>query len=186
MAMSKKLYDKGSSNIIIAIVVVIIFIGIAIFATQGGSSSSNTETSTNSDSQLTKQVAPDFSLEKLSGGTISLAEYRGQKGVVLDFFATWCPNCRRDMPKLNGFYEKYRDQIEVIGIDLHENESVVRKFIEKNNITFPIAIDSSGSVARSYGVRYTNFHVLIDKEGNAIKAIPGDISEQDILLLINQ
>lgn len=183
--MSKKNHDKGSSSIIIAIVVVLTLIGIAIYATQGGNNSNSAKVLANSNQQSAPQVAPDFSLEKLGGGTISLAEYKGRKGVVLDFFATWCPNCRRDMPKLNGFYEKYKDQVEVIGVNLHEDKSVVEKFIEKTGITFPIVIDSSGNVARSYGVRYTNFHVLIDKEGNAIKAIPGDISESDILLLIN-
>jgi peroxiredoxin len=185
MAMSKKNYDKGSSNIVIAIIVVLTFIGIAIYATQGGNSKSSASALADSNGELAPQVAPDFSLEKLGGGTISLAEYKGRKGVVLDFFATWCPNCRRDMPKLNGFYEKYKDQVEVIGVNLHEDESVVERFIEKTGITFPIALDPSGIVARSYRVRYTNFHVLIDKEGNAIKAIPGDISESDILLLIN-
>ena len=184
--MSKKNHDKGSSNIVIAIVVVLAFIGIALYATSGGNSESDVKILADSNEQFTKQVAPDFSLGKLSGGTISLAEYKGRKGVVLDFFATWCPNCRRDMPKLNKFYEKYKDQIEVIGINLHEDESVVRRFIEKTNITFPIVIDSSGSVIRNYGVRYTNFHILIDKDGNAIKAIPGDIRESDFLLLLEE
>ena len=184
--MSKKNYDKGSSNIVIAIVVVLTFIGIALYATQGGNSGSSAPVLADSNEQFVKQVAPDFSLEKLGGGTISVVEYKGRKGVVLDFFATWCPNCRRDMPKLNNFYEKYKNQVEVIGVNLHEDESVVRKFIEKTNITFPIVIDSSGSVARDYGVRYTNFHVLIDKDGNAIKAVPGDIKESDFLLLLEE
>ena len=182
--MRNNTYEKGASNIVI--VIVLTLMGIAIYATQGGNKPSDTKTSSVSSGESAKQVAPDFSLEKLGGGTISLAEYKGRKGVVLDFFATWCPNCRRDMPKLSGFYEKYKDQIVVIGVNLHEDKSVVGKFIEKNDITFPIALDPSGGVARSYGARYTNFHVLIDKEGNAIKAIPGDISESDIHLLLKQ
>lgn len=185
MSKSNKNHDKGTSNIIIAVVTVVVLIGIATFATQGTSKASNTEISANESGQLVKQVAPDFSLTTISGGTISLAEYKGRKPVVLDFFATWCPNCRRDVPKLNGFYEKYKEQIEVIGIDLHEDESTVKKFVEKYGVTFPVVIDG-GKVAQNYGVRYTNFHVLIDIDGNAIKAIPGDISESDILLLLNQ
>lgn len=185
MSKSDKNYDKKSSGTVIAFIIAIILIGGAIFATQGKSNANNTEILTQPDSQLIKQVAPDFTLEKLSGGTISLAEYKGRKPVVLDFFATWCPNCRRDVPKLNSLYEKYKDQVEVIGIDLHEDESTVRKFVERYGVTFPVVIDS-GKVAQNYGVRYTNFHVLIDKDGNAIKAIPGDISEADILFLIGQ
>jgi len=52
-----------------------------------------------------RNLAPDFTLESLGGGTITLSEYRGEKPVILDFFATWCPNCQRDMPKLNRWYE---------------------------------------------------------------------------------
>jgi len=63
-------------------------------------------------------LAPDFSLTLLNGNTITLSEYRGQKPVILDFFTTWCPNCRRDMPRLNRWYGKYKDQVEVIGINL--------------------------------------------------------------------
>src|SRR3989344_9646414 len=62
-------------------------------------------------------LAPDFTLQRLGGGTITLAEFRGVKPVVLDFWASWCPNCQRDMPKLNEMYEKYKDDIEVIGIN---------------------------------------------------------------------
>ena len=56
------------------------------------------------------KLAPDFTLQKLGGGTISLSEFIGKKPVVIDFWASWCPNCRRDMPNLNRFYEKYKDR----------------------------------------------------------------------------
>jgi len=129
-------------------------------------------------------TAPDFSLDRLGGGKITLAEYRGKKPVVIDFWASWCPNCRRDMPKLNRFYEKYKDQVEVIGINLQENTRTVEDYINSAGISFPIALDSSGSVSRTFGVRYTNTHVLIDKEGNIVRTVPGDIRESDITSLI--
>jgi len=140
----------------------------------------------NSGSQTsTKEKAPDFSLELLSGGTITLAEYNGEKPVILDFWASWCPNCRRDMPRLNRWYEKYKDRVEVIGINLQENPSVVERYVSSTGISFPIALDPRGSASRAYGVRYTNFHVLIDKDGNVVRVVPGDIREADILSLIN-
>ncbi|MCH7883316.1 TlpA family protein disulfide reductase [Patescibacteria group bacterium] len=128
--------------------------------------------------------APDFSLQKLGGGTITLAEYRGKKPVVLDFWASWCPNCRRDMPKLSRFYEKYKDQVEVIGINLQENKRTIENYINSAGISFPVALDPSGRVSRAFGIRYTNIHVLIDKEGNIVRTIPGDIRESDIISLI--
>lgn len=131
------------------------------------------------------QLAPDFTLQKLGGGTISLSEFKGKKPVVVDFWASWCPNCRRDMPKMNAMYPKYKDQIEIIGINLHESERTVQNFISSLGISFPIALDPSSQAARVYGIQYTNTHFLIDKEGNLVRQIPGDISESDIIALIS-
>ncbi len=88
------------------------------------------------------------------------------------------------MPKTAKIYEKYKDQIEVIGINLRENTSTIEKFVNKNNISFPIALDPSGQVANLYGIRYTNTHFLINKEGEIVKSIPGDLSENDFLSLL--
>lgn len=132
----------------------------------------------------TSQPAPDFTLAKLGGGQVSLAEYRGKKPVIVDFWATWCPNCRRDMPNLNRFYQKYEDQIAVIGINLQEPESAASKFIAERGILFPIALDPAGLASGSFGIRYTNTHILIDKQGNIVKFIPGDIREQDFKSLL--
>ena len=74
--------------------------------------SAGTASLENSISAGSTHAAPDFTLQKLGGGTISLSEFRGKKPVVVDFWASWCPNCRRDMPNLNRFYEKYKDKVE--------------------------------------------------------------------------
>ncbi len=185
--MTNHSHEKNSSQtlqIISAIIIVILLIGAVVFATRS-KDSGNTAANIPSDESVSQQIAPDFSLDKLGGGTITLAEYRGRKPVVLDFWTTWCPNCKRSMPNLSAFYEKYKDQVEVIGINMNENTSLVQKTITKWGITFPIALDSNSSVTQAYGVRYTNVHVLIDKEGNVVRFIPGDISEADIQSLIN-
>ena len=131
------------------------------------------------------KVAPDFSLMSLDGETITLSQFRGEKPVVLDFFATWCPNCRRDMPKLSRLYNTYKDEVEVIGINLQEKESKVRDYILSAGISFPIVLDPFQQTARSYGVQYTNYHVLIGKDGTILGIVPGDISEAHILSLID-
>jgi len=129
-------------------------------------------------------LAPDFELERMDGGTISLSEFRGKKAVVLDFWASWCPNCRRDMPNLQKFYEKYKDEIEVIAVNLQEKESKAREFIESNGFTFPVAFDPSSQAARLYQIQYTNTHFLIDKEGNLVQPVVGDINEGHFKLLL--
>ena len=120
----------------------------------------------------------------LGGGSIVLADYKDNKSVVLDFWASWCPNCQRDMPVLNRLYEKYKEDIEVIGVNLQEENSTISNFISSTGIDFPIVLDPLGTIAQEYRIQYTNVHVLIDKKGNVTKVIPGDIQEADIIELI--
>ena len=111
------------------------------------------------------ELAPDFTLTSLDGRQISLSDYKGVKPVVLDFFATWCPNCRRDMPKQQALYEKYGGAVEVIAINLNESQKTVEKYITKEGFTFPVVMDPGGRVARSFDVTYTNAHIYIDING---------------------
>lgn len=171
------------SKIIIGVVAVAV-VGIGAFALSKSAPASPTSTAQNVTTQ-TVTAAPDFSLQKLGGGTIALADYKGKKPVILDFWATWCPNCARDIPHQEAWYQKYQDKIEVIGIDLQEDPSVVAKAVSDRGITYPIALDPQAATAQAYGVPGTNYHVLVDKNGNVVKTIPGDISEQDFLSLIS-
>jgi len=167
--------------------VVVIAIGLLIF---GKFSSNNTTSGTasvhNSISGSSTNLAPDFTLQKLGGGAITLSEFKGKKPVVVDFWASWCPNCRRDMPNLNRFYEKYKHKVEVIGVNLQEKESTIQNFIDSRGINFPIALDPQGVASRAFGIQYTNTHFLIDINGNLVRTIPGDIKEADIVSLIEQ
>ena len=126
----------------------------------------------------------DFTLKKLDGSDLTLSSYQGDKPVILDFWASWCPNCKRDMPILSGFYDKYKDQVEVIGVNLQESGSTAKRFVEGAGISFPIVLDPDGTAARMFGVRFTNYHVLINTDGTLAGTIPGDIAEQHILALI--
>ncbi len=171
------------SKILIGIGVVAV-VGIGAFALSNSSSASPASRAQNANTS-TVTAAPDFTLERIGGGTISLADYKDKKPVILDFWATWCPNCRRDIPHQQALYEKYKDQIEVIGVDLQEEPSIVEKFVSDFGLTYPVVLDPTGDVARKYRVAYTNYHVLIGKNGNIVGAIPGDISEDDFIKLIS-
>jgi len=129
-------------------------------------------------------TAPDFTLPTLNGTDITLSHIIQDKPVILDFWTSWCPNCRRDMPRLNALSEKYHNQVEVIGVNLQESPTTVQGFIQSAAITYPIAFDTDGAVARLYGIQYTNTHVLINTQGSIVKVILGDISEDDIEALI--
>ena len=167
--------------------VVVIAIGLLIFAKfSSNNTTSGTASIHNSTSGSSTKLAPDFTLQKLGGGAITLSEFKGKKPVVVDFWASWCPNCRRDMPNLNRFYEKYKDKVEVIGVNLQEKESTIQNFIDSRGINFPIALDPRGEASRAFGIQYTNTHFLIDINGNLVRTIPGDIKEADIVSLIEQ
>jgi peroxiredoxin len=174
--------------------IIIIAVGLLVIGRFNSGLLSNNTASTNNTASinnsapvsgsLAKNAAPDFTLQKLDGGTITLSEFKGKKPVVFNFWASWCPNCRRDMPNLNRFYEKYKDKVEVIGVNLQENESTVRDFIASRGISFPIALDPYGQASNAFGIQYTNTHFLIDINGNLVRTIPGDIREADIVSLI--
>jgi thiol-disulfide isomerase/thioredoxin len=168
---------KNSYWIIGAIVIVAIG-GFALAAFRGPN------TSVPGSQQIEVTPAPDFTLEKIGGGTLTLSDYKDKKPVILDFWATWCPNCRRNIPHQQALYEKYKNHIEVVGVDLQEEPSIVEKFVSDFGLTYPVVLDTSGETARKYHVAYTNYHVLVGKNGDIVETIPGDISESDFIKLI--
>ena len=89
------------------------------------------------------------------------------------------------MPRLNAWYQKYQDRVEVIGINLQEPEGTVQRFVDSRGITFPIVLDPQRIASRAFQIQYTNTHILISKEGQVIRVIPVDIRESDITSLFN-
>ena len=93
------------------------------------------------------RVGPDFLLETPQGGTLRLSDLQGQP-VVINFWATWCPPCRVEIPELVAAYERYRDQgLVIVAVDLQEPDDKVLKFADEFGMIFPIVIDRSGDVA---------------------------------------
>lgn len=103
--------------------------------------------------KLEKPVsAPDFTLKLLGGGQISLGELRG-KVVVLDFFAPWCPICRKGASSFDKLAEAFKTkEVVFLFIAIREDEKDLRKFKEEFKISIPILSDESGRVAKSYRV----------------------------------
>jgi peroxiredoxin len=112
------------------------------------------------------QPAPDFSALDLSSNKVSLTSYRGQKVVLLDFWATWCGPCRMAMVGLQSLREKYKGQdLEILSLNQAEPAVQVRQFIDRKKYTFHVLLDADQSIGAKYGVRGIPTMVLVDKSG---------------------
>ena len=95
-------------------------------------------------------LAPNFLLEEFDSDETRLSDYRGQP-VVLNFWATWCVSCRKEMPQFIEAYDAHRDDgLVVIGLNLQESESIIRPFVDDFGIDFPVLIDRDGEVGDAY------------------------------------
>lgn len=121
-------------------------------------------------------LAPDFELTTLEGKKVKLSDYKGKK-VILNFWATWCPPCRAEMPDMEEFYSTYKDKdIVILGVNLtksEQEESVVREFIKSYGITYPIPLDVESSVAETYQVSAIPTSYFIDTKGVIREKIVG-------------
>lgn len=109
------------------------------------------------------QRAPDFELATLSGETVKLSDYRGQK-VMLNFWATWCPPCRAEMPDMEKFYHEMKGEIEILAINIDTNNDVAG-FIKEMGVTFPILLDTKENVMKNYQIISIPTTFLIDENG---------------------
>jgi peroxiredoxin len=111
-------------------------------------------------------IAPDFALVTLDGETVHLSDFQG-KPVILNFWATWCPPCREEMPALEAIWQQHgAGDVVVLGVDQGESVAVVEKFIrDRVDTTFPILMDSDHTVGDSYFVRSLPTTFFIDRNG---------------------
>ena len=111
------------------------------------------------------QPAPDFTLKRLDGKNVRLAELRGDV-VMINFWATWCGPCRQEMPLLDKLYANYKDLgFVLLGVNVEADAKAMGKYLKDVPVSFPILSDSSNSVAKLYGVAGMPSTVLVDRDG---------------------
>ncbi len=114
-----------------------------------------------------------FSLKDLDGKIVKISDYRG-KIVFLNFWTTWCPACRIEMPAMEKLYQKLKDKdFVMIAVSLQESAQVVRDFFQKYKLTFIALLDSTGEVGRWFGVRAIPTTYILGRDGKVLGAAMG-------------
>ncbi len=120
------------------------------------------------------QLAPDFTLADMQGNQVTLSQFRG-KVVLLNFWATWCPPCREEMPSMEQLHQRYKDQgLVMLAVNVEEDGyQAVSRFLEGKNYTFPILLDRENNVQNAYKVFRFPETFVIDKNGIIVEKLIG-------------
>jgi len=113
--------------------------------------------------------AINFTLPDFSGRPINLQQYAGDI-ILLNFFATWCPPCQVEAPQLeDSIWQVYQNEgVTVLGVDFQESATTVSQFMQQNNLTYPVILDTSGSVFSAHGFTILPSNVLIGRNGKVV------------------
>lgn len=121
-------------------------------------------------------LAPDFLITAFDGKTYRLSEHRG-KGVVLNFWASWCGPCRWEMPYFEENWKEYQENILFVGIAVRDFEEEARLFSELTGVTYPNGLDNNGEIAAIYNVTSMPTTYFIDKDGLIVRGLIGATNE---------
>lgn len=135
--------------------------------------------------------APDFTLVDQYGQTHTLSEYEG-KVVFLNFWATWCPPCKAEMPHIEEIYNQYNknsEEVIILGVAApnvgkEKSKEFIIEFLEKNEYTFPVVFDNTVEIMQEYYIEAFPSTFIIDRGGNVVKYIPGAMDKNTMEQLI--
>ena len=129
-------------------------------------------------------AAPVFSVQDVDGDTVSLSDFKG-KPVVVNFWASWCPPCKGEMPAFEEMYQKYSEQgVVFMMVNLtdgsRETVDTAKAFLEEEGYTFPAYFDVDYSAAYAYGISSIPVSVFVDKNGNIYNGYKGELDRKTI------
>jgi len=136
------------------------------------------------------KAPPDFEVKTLDGETVKLSDYKGQK-VMLNFWASWCPPCKAEMPHMQNYYEDYAEEenVEILAVNLTNAEyggiDDAKEFVEDYELTFPIPTDMDGELEKTYEILTIPTTYMIDTAGLIRHKIVGPMDEQMMIDLVD-
>lgn len=115
-----------------------------------------------------QKLAEDFTVALVRGRTFRLSEQRGS-AVLINFWATWCPPCREEMPAMERLYRQHKDHgFVMVAVSIDTDSSLVKPFVEQHRFTFPVALDPKLDLANAYGVRALPSSFVVDRKGSLV------------------
>jgi peroxiredoxin len=124
--------------------------------------------------QRLRRAAPDFSGTTLTGGHLSLADFRGRP-LVVTFFASWCPPCKKDAPRIAALARRFGSRIQIVGIDGGDTRSGAARFLHRYGWRFPIVWDPQNNGYTAFGVAGQPTTFVIDRRGMLVERFLGPI-----------
>lgn len=146
---------------------------IVVVLVSGCGSSTPTSTTAVSEGINIGDRAIDFQLQTLDGKTVKLSDFRG-KPVLLNFWTTWCPPCRFEVPFLQQINDSYAAKgLVMLAVDVGENSTIIKNFMTSLNVSLTVPMDTDGKVAKAYSITTIPRTFFIDKNGIIRQIIPG-------------
>ncbi|WP_040980490.1 MULTISPECIES: thiol-disulfide oxidoreductase ResA [Oceanobacillus] len=180
MSLNQKRKVKSSrkrNRLIFRSIILIILVGAVVFALISNSKDDNMV-------YRVGDKAPDFKLTQISENnqleTVQLSDLEG-KGVMLNFWATWCKPCEEEMPYMQELYPEYKDKgVEIVAVSLDSTELVVDRFVDKYDLTFPIPHDQAGEIRDLYKVGPLPSTFFINPDGEIEEYVSGALSLESL------
>lgn len=147
----------------------------------------NQSTETNVKVTLKDDKAPEFSLKSVDGKTVKLSDYKG-KVVIIDFWATWCPPCRKGIPDLISIQNEFKDKVVIIGISLDREKTIkdVPGFVKNNGINYPVVYGDDKVVIDYGGIQSIPTSFVVDKNGTVVDMHVGLVSKDTFVNKIKE
>ncbi|GIM33273.1 cytochrome c biogenesis protein/redoxin [Paraclostridium bifermentans] len=188
MGLIKKI---GGIILIVSGLVMAINGGLEIYNSSSNKSEINQNNQSSENKDNDKIMSIDFTLHDQYGKEHKLSEYRG-KTVFLNFWATWCPPCRGEMPHIEDLYKEYnknKDEVVILGVASPNlgnegTEEDIKDFLNQNKYNFPIVMDKDGVLAYQYGISAFPTTFIIDKDGYVTQYVPGAMDKETMKSLI--
>lgn len=125
-----------------------------------------------------KESAPNFTLKLLDGKDFNFGDYKG-KPVLINFFASWCLPCREEMPVLEKIVQQYGPKgVIFLGIAIDDTEEKMKDFVAKYGVTFPVGLDKTATIQKSFGIYGIPTTYFIDKQGVINYSHSGGVTEE--------